>query len=183
MSVTGIAPRSTLVRVGENRALGEEIFLLRFADSGLAAAARPGQFVMVSLPDLLDPLLPRPFAVFDINGGTVEVLYKRTGKGTRLLCGLRAGDSLRVLGPLGKGYSPPPAGARVLVVAGGIGFASVHFQIKGLLAMNLPVHLFYGTRSAAELYPTEALRQAGLEVHVATEDGRRGFKVRTVMAS
>jgi dihydroorotate dehydrogenase electron transfer subunit len=175
LSVTGSALRSTLTRVGENRGLGEEIYLLRFREPALAAAARPGQFVMVSLPDLLDPLLPRPFAVFDTTGQSVAVLYKRAGKGTRLLSGLRRGDALRVLGPLGNGYTLPPAGSQALVLAGGIGFASVHFQLRVLVGMKFRVQLFYGTRSAEQLYPTERLERAGLQVHLATEDGRRGF--------
>jgi dihydroorotate dehydrogenase electron transfer subunit len=160
-----------------NREIVPEIFLLALEEPRLAAAARPGQFVMCSIPPLKDPFLPRPFAVFNAEGSRIEIVYKRVGKGTALLADLRAGDVLRVLGPLGNGFSPSNTSAKALVLAGGIGIASVHFLLVHLLkGGGPPPTLLYGVRSTEELVPLEPLERSGLLLHIATEDGKRGVK-------
>ena len=60
----------------------------------------------------------RPYA----GGAEVEILYKRMGRGTRLLAETLPGQSLRVVGPLGRPFPAPAPGERPLLVAGGIGF-------------------------------------------------------------
>jgi len=160
-----------------NREIVPEIFLLALEEPRLAAAARPGQFVMCSVPLLKDPLLPRPFAVFNAQGSRIEIVYKRVGKGTALLADMRAGDVLRVLGPLGNGFPQPDTSAKALVLAGGIGIASVHFLLLHLLKGDRPAPtLLYGVRSSEELVPLEHLEGSGLLLHTATEDGKRGVK-------
>jgi dihydroorotate dehydrogenase electron transfer subunit len=72
----------------------------------IAAAARPGQFVMLrGWEDQRDPILPRPFdiAAADPAAGTVMVIGKTAGRGTRLLADYAPGTSLLTAGPLGKG--------------------------------------------------------------------------------
>ena len=73
-----------------------------------------------------DPLLGRPFALYDVardaSGAAVglDVVYLVLGRGTAALAGRRPGDRLVVWGPLGNGFGPPPEGP-VVFVAGGIG--------------------------------------------------------------
>jgi dihydroorotate dehydrogenase electron transfer subunit len=143
----------------------------------LAAEAQPGQFVMLSVPATHDPLLPRPFAVFKVQGQGVEILYRRVGKGTGLLSGMKPGDLLRVLGPLGNGFALPASSVSSIVVAGGIGIASVHFLLLDLLKRRTaPTTLLYGARSREEIVPLESLEKEGLLIRIATEDGRRGVQ-------
>ena len=79
------------------------------------ASAQPGQFVMVRLSGAIDPLLRRPFGIFDVGmhtpaqSGAVaqpyfEMLYRVVGKGTALLSTLHGSDLLDILGPLGTGF-------------------------------------------------------------------------------
>ncbi|MBI5233070.1 MAG: dihydroorotate dehydrogenase electron transfer subunit, partial [Deltaproteobacteria bacterium] len=63
--------------------------------------ARPGQFVMLRLPHTFDPFLRRPFGIYNIIRGGIEVLYKVIGKGTTAMAGLAPGDDVDMLGPLG----------------------------------------------------------------------------------
>lgn len=165
-----------ILSVLENQEVARETFLLSLSDRLLGAAVQPGQFLMLSPPAALDPFLPRPFAVFDAAAESVKVLYRRVGKGTRLLAELGRGDAVRVLGPLGNGYAAPDEGTAVLVLAGGIGFASVHLLLKQLLRNGRAVELLYGVRSGSDLYPLDRFAAPGLSVHLATEDGSAGFR-------
>src|SRR5258708_7829803 len=110
-----------------NYQLARNTFLIRLHAPALALAIRPGQFVMIRLPKSSDPLLARPFALYDTvldDAGTpigIDVVYLVVGKLTGLLAGLREGDTLDVWGPLGNGFPEPVGDQHVALVAGGIG--------------------------------------------------------------
>ena len=90
--------------VVENRSIGP-YRLISFSSREIAERANPGQFLMVrSATDQLDPLLPRPLAVHDVDEDVVRMLIEPKGKGTRVLAGSQVGQRLHVLGPLGHGF-------------------------------------------------------------------------------
>ena len=97
------------------------------------------------------------------------------GRGTALLSRARAGDAIRCLAPLGNGFDPErPSGSRLLLVAGGIGSASLHpLALKERSAGRSPLVL-YGCRTSADLAGIEATVSSGIEVRVATDDGSAG---------
>ena len=53
------------VEVRENVALARQTYRIRLYRPELARAIRPGQFLMIRLPGHTDPLLGRPFALYD----------------------------------------------------------------------------------------------------------------------
>jgi dihydroorotate dehydrogenase electron transfer subunit len=82
-----------------------------------------------------------------------------------------------VLGPLGKGFTPPDRSVEALILAGGIGIASVHFLLVHLMrGEGTPPTVLYGVRSPEELVPLDHLEKRGLLLHIATEDGKKGVK-------
>ncbi len=177
MPLTEEITPAPVVPVLSNTEVVPEFFRLAFEAPHIAAKARPGQFLMLSLPSLRDPLLPRPFAVFLVEEQRVEILYRRVGKGTGLLSRVREGEPVRVLGPLGNGFVLPDPAAKSIIVAGGCGIASVHFLLLNLLKRpSASTALLYGVRSHQEIIPLEPLEKRGLLVRIATEDGRRGLK-------
>ena len=91
--------------------------LLRLERGDLEPGA-PGQFFMLEAPGRL---LPRPFSLCLAPPGELAFLVDPIGPGTEALCRLRAGDEIRVLGPLGHGYRLDVE--RPLLVGGGIGIA------------------------------------------------------------
>jgi dihydroorotate dehydrogenase electron transfer subunit len=170
-------PLRAEAEIAANACDGGENFRLRLRVPGWRGFG-PGQFAMLS-PGALggaprtDPLLPRPMAVFREHEGEIEILYRRTGRGTALLADARPGERLRVVGPLGRPFAPPPDGERALLVGGGTGIASL-YELARRLAGRTAVLL--GARSAVDLMGRADFEALGVPLHLATEDGSAGAR-------
>jgi len=167
----------------DNRRLSADYNVLSLAAPEIAAAARPGQFVMIKTSGGHDPLLRRPFSIFEIlrDGATpigVSIFNKRAGTGTTLLSRVEAGARLATLGPLGRPFEPVDPPAEGWMVAGGVGLAPFVTLAEALAARRTPTTLFYGARRAEELYCVELFEALGVRVILATEDGSRGVRGR-----
>jgi dihydroorotate dehydrogenase electron transfer subunit len=167
-------------RVLSNERLTGDYNVLTLEAPEIARTARPGQFVMVKPGTRLDPLLRRPFSVFeracDAHGAPVgiSILNKRVGVGTRLLFDLAPGDRLPCLGPLGRPFTPVSPPASAWMIAGGVGLAPFATLADALSERGTPMVLFYGGRSAADLHRLELFERAGARLVLTTEDGTRG---------
>ena len=183
------------VPVVENRALARDTFRLRLECPEIARRVLPGQFLMLRLPGVNDPLLGRPFALYDTAHAAdgqpfgVDVVYLVKGKFTRRLAEAMPGESLVVWGPLGNGFPPAPTD-HLIMVAGGIGqtpFLALAQESLGRKRYGEPlrsvpvagrVTLCYGVRTADLLAGVEDFARLGVAVCLATEDGsvgRRGL--------
>lgn len=164
----------------ENRRLSEHYCVIVLNTPAIAAATRPGQFVMLKPSRTSDPLLRRPFSVFEVRRNArgepsaISVLNKRTGVGTRLLYDADPGATIGCLGPLGRPFEAVRAPAAAWMVAGGVGLAPFATLAARLQELRTPAKLFYGARTASELYYVELFEALGVEVILATEDGTRG---------
>jgi dihydroorotate dehydrogenase electron transfer subunit len=129
----------------ENVRLARDTYRVRFDAPEIASRIVPGQFLMLRLAGINDPLIGRPLALYDTvpegagrpNG--IDVVYLVKGKFTSRLCEMRPGQRLEVWGPLGNGFSvsssksqvsssrpetwnlKPGTGLHLIMVAGGIG--------------------------------------------------------------
>lgn len=177
----------------ENRNIATRTWLLRLEAPELAASIRPGQFVMVRMARPTDPLLGRPFALYDIwndpsgKPAGIEVVYLELGRATRQLPKCRPGEKLGIWGPLGHPFPEPiPTAKRVYLVAGGIGQTPFLAHARELLGQvgyggNTPhkrpveVHLVYGARSHEFHAGLEDFASTGSTIHLATDDGSAGF--------
>ncbi len=171
----------------ENVRLARDTWRIRFRCPDLAATIRPGQFLMLRQPGHADPLLGRPFALYDLAGDAVDVVYLVVGKVTGLMSHLRPGDAVEVWGPLGNGFQPLATDDHVALVAGGIGQTPFLACTRELLGSHgyagappqrkaRRVSLFYGVRTADLAAGVDDFRAAGAEVHLASDDGSLGFK-------
>jgi dihydroorotate dehydrogenase electron transfer subunit len=124
-----------------------------------------------------DPLLPRPMAIYRTraraDGAEVEILYRRVGRGTRLLAEALPGQELRVVGPLGRPFPAPAPGERALLVAGGTGIASV-YQLAARSQALGRTEVLLGARTADDLMGEADFAALGVALRIATEDGSRG---------
>ena len=141
----------------------------------MAPAVAPGQFVHVQLPAFEHRVLRRPFSVFNAEPetGTLSLIYKTVGEGTAHLAGLGLGDCLDLLGPLGHGYSTPPAGRTPVVVAGGYGCAATYLVVR---RSPVPCVVLLGGRTADDLLLVDEFGALGADVRLATDDGSRGHR-------
>jgi dihydroorotate dehydrogenase electron transfer subunit len=182
-----------IVPVVEQVRLARDTFRLRLAAPEMAREVVPGQFFMIRAPDVTNPLLGRPFALYDVwldrsgNPAGIDIVYLVVGKMTALMASWTVGDKVEIWGPLGNGF-PVADGERLLLVAGGIGntpFPAVAREALGLhqygarapaaLAAN-QVTLCYGVRSAEYLAGLEDFAALNVETRLATDDGSRGHR-------
>lgn len=134
---------------------------------------RPGQFFMIEVNKGTDPLLKRAFSLFRRTGQGVQLLYRVRGKGTEVLREMKEGTQLEVIGPLGRCYPLPSEDSIPLVIAGGIGIASVFSLVEQLAGRAI---VFYGARTKNDLLMYDELKRFAKEVFVSTDDGSVGQK-------
>jgi dihydroorotate dehydrogenase electron transfer subunit len=168
----------------ENRRLSADYNVLSLAAPDIAAAARPGQFVMIKTSGGMDPLLRRPFSIFELlrdgsgRPSGISIFNKRIGAGTTLLSRVEAGARLPLLGPLGRPFEPVDPPAEAWMVAGGVGLAPFVTLATALAARKTRTTMLYGARRADELYCVELFDALGVTIVLATEDGSRGVRGR-----
>ena len=165
-----------------NTRLSSDYSVLALAAPEIAGLARPGQFVMLKPSATADPLLRRPFSIFEIlrsaNGlpTGISILNKRIGVGTRLFYDAEPESRLACLGPLGQPFEPVEPPTKAWMVAGGVGLAPFLTLGEALVARGTATTLFYGARRASELYYVATFERLGVRTVVSTEDGSRGAK-------
>jgi len=181
-----------LAEILTNRVLSRDYNVLGFAAPEIARTARPGQFVMVRPTNGGDPLLRRPFSIFEILRDAarapigISILNKSVGVGTSRLYAARPGDRLSVLGPLGKSWldvadTGAAPGDAAWFVAGGVGLAPFVTFAEHLAAHGRPIRLFYGGRSQRDLYYASLFEELGATLHLTTEDGTAGERGRITL--
>lgn len=179
------------VTIVRNERIARDTYRLRFEAPEIARRITPGQFVMVRLSGCDDPILGRPFALYDTVLSTtgeaigMDIVYLVLGKMTARLAALQPGQRLDVWGPLGNGFPASPA-AHLLLLAGGIGqtpFPAVAQEALGQRVYGDPprsapraesVTLLYGARNAEYLAGLDDFERLGVRLQISTDDGSRG---------
>lgn len=163
-------------RLLSNREVAADFYLARLNAPHIAAYIEPGQFVNIQVGAGVAPLLRIPLSVsgVDRKAGIIEVLFEEVGPKTCALRQLGPGATLPTLGPLGKGFAPPPEGVRVALVGGGIGVPPLLYWGLELRQRAHPTALLVGARTADKHLPRTLLASAADAVHCATDDGSLG---------
>ena len=165
-------------------------------------AGRPPVFTQPELTDH-EPLLRRPLCLAgrgsqpacpgQTSGRAVlEIIYRVVGTGTRWLSGVKAGQQLSLLGPLGNAFTVPPGRKVAALVGGGVGIPPMLYLAGELARTGMKVFAFCGARTADLLPLTVTDRSAvspdgapadcvgqftasGTPAAIATDDGSLGF--------
>lgn len=151
------------------KCIGTDIYDMVLSFPRGAKEAKPGQFIAMYCEDGTK-LLPRPISIcgIDAENGTLRVVYRIAGEGTRLFSKMKEGDSLEVLGPLGNGFTMKEE--KAIIVGGGIGIPPM-LELAKQLSCEKTVVLGYRD----ELFLKEEF-DACADVVVATEDDSCGTK-------
>lgn len=194
LCLPGLMPHAVqqIVPVVEQVQMARDTYRLRLYCPEIAAQILPGQFFMIRAVGRNDPLLARPFALYDVyeeNGqpAGLDFGYVVIGKLTSLMATWKAGEPVEIWGPLGNGF-PVPECEHLMCVAGGIGqtpFLAVLREAMGQKTYGTParsipqrprtVSLCYGVRSKAYLAGVEDFQKSeGLNLQLATDDGSHG---------
>ena len=177
-------PFDVAAEVIANTRLSSDYNVIELGAPEIAAAAAPGQFVMVKPQRGLDPLLRRPFSIFEVLRDAagrprgLSLFNKRVGAGTAMLYEARTGDRIDCLGPLGRPFTPVDPPAEAWMVAGGVGLAPFATLADALRDRGTPMTLFYGARSGVDLHRADLFEQIGARIVLTTEDGTRGERGR-----
>lgn len=139
----------------------------------IAKSAKAGQFVSLYTSNGAT-LLPRPISICEISEDrtSLRLVYRVVGKGTREFSGLLSDETVKVLGPLGNGYTLKNKTA--ILAAGGIGVPPIVELAKALKKQyGCRLNIVAGYRD--EIFLLDELKQYG-DVFVSTEDGSFGTK-------
>jgi dihydroorotate dehydrogenase electron transfer subunit len=152
--------------------LCEDHYLLKIEIDG--NISHPGQFANIKIGDT-DPLLRRPFSIYDHNGNVIELIIRVVGKATVLLKDITAASYIDVIAPLGHGFSIP-ADRKTLLIGGGVGNAPLYYLAKELRAGNNQIHYLYAARSKEYIYNKTEYGLLCDEFIIATDNGSEGRK-------
>jgi dihydroorotate dehydrogenase electron transfer subunit len=175
----GLPPQESgafFAEILENEAIAGGVYRMVLAGGAGTDPPLPGQFVNVYLNDA-SRLLPRPISVCDRSAERLTLVYGAVGAGTRQMASYARGTRLRVGPPAGRGFDPGAAqgASRVSLVGGGLGAAPLLFLARALRAAgvrSLRAVLGYGS----ETFLTSAFEAHCDALHIATDDGRTGFR-------
>ena len=164
------------VTVVSQKQIGTGIYDLTIQTKEIAAAAKAGQFVSVYSNDA-SKLLPRPISLcgIDRKAGTLRLVYRVTGEhtGTEEFSRLQAGDTMKIMGPLGNGFTVEK-GRKAILIGGGIGVPPMLQLAKEMKDAGENFQIVMGYRDAGTFLLDEFKEQG--ESFVATEDGSVGTK-------
>ncbi len=164
-----------MARILSKRALTSVTKLFVVVAPLIAAAAQPGQFVIVRVREDGERI-PLTIADYDADRGEITIVVQEVGVTTRLLGALdEGGDILDMVGPLGTALEIEPGG-HVVGVGGGFGAAALLCLMRDLTERGAPTTAIIGARDKGLLILTDELRAVCGHLELCTDDGSAGFK-------
>lgn len=138
----------------------------------------PGQFVAVAVGGRHTGMMLRRCFSIHAGGadGTIEFVFATHGKGTRWLAERRTGDTVDVVGPLGRPFPLPETPGPCVLVGGGYGSAPLFPLGAALRAGGSAAHLVIGAASADRLFAGDDADPTFVSVTVTTDDGSAGTR-------
>lgn len=153
----------------DNLEIASGIWQMELYEPQIAVKAIPGQFINLYSDDNM-LLLPRPISLSAILPERLQIVYRVVGKGTKQFSALHRGNQIKIMGPLGNGFMLPDTPRTNIVIGGGLGIPPL-LELTRRLKGRTEVFLGYSQK----LFLTEKFEQLGVDVHIATQDGCKGY--------
>lgn len=166
-------------RILSKKEISSGIFDFTVSTGSIALDAAAGQFVHISAPGFF---LRRPISICEIDRirETLRLVIQVRGGGTDSICGLNAGDSMNILGPLGKGFTVDENYKRVVLIGGGIGTPPMIELAKSYGEKAVAIT---GFRTSSLSILSDDFKSAGARLVECSDDGsvgRKGFVTDTL---
>jgi ferredoxin--NADP+ reductase len=163
-----------MFKIVERQDLAPIIKLFEIEAPLIAEKARPGQFVVLRIKEGGERI-PLTIADFDVEKGTITIVFQIVGKTTEELSTLKAGDHIAdFVGPLGVPVEFNNQ-KRVLGVGGGLGIASLYTKMKMFKEKGAEVQAIIGSKNADLLIFEDKFEKVTDKLYVCTDDGSKGF--------
>lgn len=119
-------------RILEHQSFDGDQYILRVEAPKCAKHAAPGSFAHLQCSP--ERPLRRPLSIMRTSAaeGWVDFLYKAVGEGTKLLSERETGETISVLGPIGKNFEFHGNRPRPLLIGGGVGIPPMVFCAEHL---------------------------------------------------
>jgi dihydroorotate dehydrogenase electron transfer subunit len=134
---------------------------------------KPGQFFHLLCPTTagLQPYLRRPMSIYGYypEKGELHFLYKVTGEGTAALATLQPNETLNVLGPLGVGYRIDDGWQNLLLLARGVGLATLGPLAQEAQRLGRRLTAIASARNPEVLMSIDHFRGMGADVITVTD--------------
>jgi len=168
-----ILPRRALCIIKGKTEVAPHHFRLTLFNEEIAQTADAGHFVHLLTRSSTnnDPLLRRAFSIVSTKGKTFDVLFKVLGRGTEAMALSQVGDTIDVLGPLGKTFAL--LGRKSLMVGGGVGTPPMAMLASRSKA-GISIKALLGARTSSEVLCAEDFARYDVPVQIATDDGSAG---------
>ena len=165
-----MSKKQVMAEIIRHTSLSDGIFDMTLKAEEIAKEAKAGQFISVYLNNK-SKILPRPISIcgIDKEAGTLRIVYRTVGDGTKELSDYKEGEMVKILGPLGNGFTQKDK--KAILIGGGIGIPPMLELMKQLDCDKTAV---LGYRDSAMFLKDEF--EAVCDVKVATEDGSQGTK-------
>lgn len=171
-----------MYKIVSKRLLSENIYLMDVEAPRVAKSSNPGQFVIVKM-DEKGERVPLTICDYDVNRGTVTIVFQTLGKSTQEMAKYNEGDYFAdFVGPLGmpselvEETQEELKGKNILFIAGGVGTAPVYPQVKWLSEQGAKADVIIGARSENIVILKEEMKAVSKNLYIATDDGSSGFK-------
>lgn len=100
-----MSKKQVMAEIIRHTSLSDGIFDMTLKAEEIAKEAKAGQFISVYLNNK-SKILPRPISIcgIDKEAGTLRIVYRTVGDGTKELSDYKEGEMVKILGPLGNGF-------------------------------------------------------------------------------
>lgn len=173
-----------MYKIVNKRYLAENIYLMDIEAPRVAKAAKPGQFIIIR-NDKKGERIPLTISDYDIEKGTVTIVFQTIGASTKELAQYEVGDYVEdFAGPLGQPSEflsesvDELKGRKILFVAGGVGAAPVYPQVKWFHQNGIDVDVIIGARNKELIILEEEMKAVAGKLYISTDDGSYGFNGR-----
>ncbi|WP_019154782.1 dihydroorotate dehydrogenase electron transfer subunit [Robertmurraya massiliosenegalensis] len=160
------------VRILSNVKVSDRYWHMTVEAGKLNRNVKPGQFFNILCSDGVYPYLRRPLSVFriDARNERLEFLYLVKGLGTMKMTELKQDGYIDIMGPLGNGFQVKNDETELLLLARGVGIATLTALADEAIKLNKRVFAIVSARSEKDLLAASYLSSIGVKVYKVTDE-------------